>query len=50
MLNIKELYRIATTILSHYALDSAGIHGISHWGRVLEKGMHHLPATKPSWT
>lgn len=38
MFNNIELYRIATKILSHYKLDPAGIHGISHWGRVLENG------------
>ena len=26
-------------ILSNYSLDVMGIHGISHWGRVLENGI-----------
>ena len=26
-------------ILSNYSLDVMGIHGISHWGRVLENGL-----------
>jgi len=33
------LLSIASEILKHYRLDQNGIHGISHWGRVLENGI-----------
>ena len=35
-----NLFSIASKILKHYRLDPLGIHGISHWGRVLENGTH----------
>ncbi len=34
------LLSIASDILHRYTLDPSGIHGISHWGRVLENGTH----------
>ena len=39
MLTNTELLKIAARILTHYQLDPAGIHGIDHWGRVLENGI-----------
>jgi uncharacterized protein len=35
---IDDLLSIAFQTLKHYRLDPHGIHGISHWGRVLENG------------
>lgn len=34
----ETLPSIAIEILKHYCLDPSGIHGIAHWGRVLENG------------
>jgi uncharacterized protein len=36
---IETLISISAEILKHYQLDPAGIHGIDHWGRVLENGI-----------
>ena len=38
MLSDRILLSIASEILRHYTLDRSGIHGIKHWGRVLETG------------
>ncbi len=34
-----DLLNIASEILKQYRLSPDGIHGVSHWGRVLETGM-----------
>ncbi len=34
----EQLFNIARKILERYELDCNGIHGINHWGRVLETG------------
>lgn len=40
MFSNEELLSITASILKHYQLDPGGIHGIGHWGRVLENGTH----------
>jgi uncharacterized protein len=30
--------RLVKTVLDRYRLDAGGVHGIRHWGRVLENG------------
>jgi len=40
MFSRTTLIPISLEILKRYQLDPVGVHGISHWGRVLENGSH----------